>query len=272
MIKTNVSKVFPLADAPLVHCITNEVTCETVANALLYVGAKPIMASDPREFHELFQQTDSLLLNIGHLSEEREKSLTAAAKLANQRQKKTVVDLVGYGVSRTRDQVGRWLVAENPTVVKGNISELRNFCGLSSHARGVDGSELDQSEEALEELAQAMQQLVKTYPKTLFLATGRQDIVVEQKRIWRLSNGVPALDRFTGTGDIVGALIAALLGSGVEPATAAVTAVSYFNLCGEQAGDETGLAAFRQETLNQLSTLMESDWWTEVKGWEKQWT
>lgn len=271
MIKTNVSNKFPLKKAPLVHCITNEVTCETVANALLYVGAKPIMASDSREFAELFQQTDSLLLNIGHLSEERASSLIAASKLAQTVQKPTVVDLVGYGVSQVRNQVGRALVTENPTVVKGNISELRNFCGLSSHGRGVDGSELDQSDEAIEELSEALQRLATKYPKTTFLATGAQDIIVDQQHIWRLTNGVAELDRFTGTGDIVGALIAALLGSGVEAAEAVVSAVSYFNLCGEQAGDTLGLAAFRQETLNQLSVLMEKNWWTEMKGWEKQW-
>lgn len=272
MIKTNVSKGFPLENATLVHCITNEVTCETVANALLYVGAKPIMASDPREFEELFQQTDGLLLNIGHLSEERAVSLMAASKLANSVRKPTVVDLVGYGISRVRNQVGRSLVAENPTVVKGNISELRNFCGLSSQARGVDGSELDQSEEAIAELSEAMQKLAALYPKTTFLATGTQDIIVDQERIFHLMNGVSALDRFTGTGDVVGALIAALLGSGMKAIDAAVTAVSYFNLCGEQAGDTIGLAAFRQETLNQLSILMEGNWWTKVKGREMQWT
>lgn len=272
MMKIDGSKLLPLTEAPLIHCITNEVTCETVANALLYIGAKPIMACDPREFDDLFRQTDGLLLNIGHLSEERERSLVAAAKLANKVGKPTVVDLVGYGVSRTRDRIGRQLVEEKPTVVKGNISELRNFYGLPSHARGVDGSELDQSDPAIEELTNALQQLTKTYPKTTFLATGSQDIIVDQCRVWQLRNGVPALDRFTGTGDVVGALIAALLGTGAEASAAVVTAVSYFNSCGEQAGDENGLAAFRQATLNQLSILMEKEWWTEVKGEEKQWT
>lgn len=272
MIETNFSKVFPLKRAPLVHCITNEVTCETVANALLYVGAKPIMASDPREFAELFQQTDSLLLNIGHLSGKREASLVAASKLANNVQKPTVVDLVGYGVSCVRNQLARLLAAENPTVIKGNISELRNFCGLPSHARGVDGSELDQSEEAMTELSEAMKKLAVAYPKTTFLATGVQDMIVNQKYLWRLSNGVPALDRFTGTGDIVGALIAALLGSGVETADAVVSAVSYFNLCGEQVEEECGLTVFRQATLNQLSLLMETNWWDKVKGGQSQWT
>lgn len=272
MINLDISKIFPLTNSPLVHCLTNEVTCETMANALLYVGAKPIMAADQREFAELFRQTDSLLLNTGHLSEEREESLIAAAKLANETKKPTVVDLVGYGVSEIRNQVGRKLVAEQPTVVKGNISELRGLCGLSSHARGVDGSVLDQSTEALAELTEALQRLIKKYPQTIFLATGAQDIIVERNHIWRLTNGVSSLDRFTGTGDIVGALIAALLGDGVEPAAAVVAGVSYFNLCGEQAKAAVGLAAFRQETLNRLSLLMEEDWRTEVKGWETQWT
>lgn len=269
MIKTDISKVFPLLEAPLVHCITNEVTCETVANALLYIGAKPIMASDRREFDELFQQTDSLLLNIGHLSEEREESLVAAAKLANKSKKPTVVDLVGYGVSQTRNQVGQQLAAEQPTVIKGNSSELRHFCGLSSQARGVDSSALDQNPEALDELSEAMQALTKRYPKTIFLATGSQDLIVENGHQWRLTNGVASLDRFTGTGDIVGALIAALLGGGIEPIVAVIAAVSYFNRCGEQTEKTAGLAAFRQATLDQLSLLMEKNWWTEVRGWEK---
>lgn len=269
MKEIELDQVFPLKKAPLVHCITNEVTCETVANVLLYIGAKPIMASDVREFSELFQQTDSLLLNIGHLSEEREKSLLTAGRLAQDRQKPTVVDLVGYGVSKTRDRVGRLIVEANPTVVKGNISELRNFCGLASHARGVDGSVLDQSDEALEELIKAMQKLAADFPHTCFLATGSQDLVVDQKNVWRLKNGVEALDRFTGTGDIVGALIAALLGVDVQASDAVVGAVTYFNLCGELAGSKRGLAEFRQETLNQLSLLMEQEWMGGVKGWTR---
>ncbi|MHC0417544.1 hydroxyethylthiazole kinase, partial [Enterococcus faecalis] len=63
-------------------------------------------------------------------------------------------------------------------------------------------------------------------------------------------------------------LVAALLGEGNAPMTAAVAAVSYFNLCGEKAKTKSqGLADFRQNTLNQLSLLMkEKDWFEAVKG------
>jgi len=42
------TEVFPLKQASLVHCITNNVTIETMANALLYVNAQPILTSDLR--------------------------------------------------------------------------------------------------------------------------------------------------------------------------------------------------------------------------------
>lgn len=48
--------IFPLTTAPLIQCITNEITCESMANALLYIDAKPIMADDPRNFRSCFSK------------------------------------------------------------------------------------------------------------------------------------------------------------------------------------------------------------------------
>ncbi len=61
-----------------------------------------------------------------------------------------------------------------------------------------------------------MKRLTRRFPATTFLATGQTDLVVSAHGQWRLENGVLQLDRFTGTGDIVGALIAALLGVGSQ--------------------------------------------------------
>lgn len=52
--------IFPLTTAPLIQCITNEITCESMANALLYIDAKPIMADDPREFPQLISANQCL--------------------------------------------------------------------------------------------------------------------------------------------------------------------------------------------------------------------
>ena len=38
---------------PLIHCITNPISINDCANAVLAVGAKPIMAEHPREVSEI---------------------------------------------------------------------------------------------------------------------------------------------------------------------------------------------------------------------------
>ncbi|MBO0477808.1 hydroxyethylthiazole kinase [Vagococcus sp. DIV0080] len=262
-------KVFK--ESPLVHCVTNEITCESMANALLYVNSKPIMADDPREFQELFSQTDALLLNLGHLSPDREKQLMAASEYANQFNTPTVIDVVGVSVSSLRKKLAFELLKNKPQVVKGNTSEMKKFCGLSSHGRGVDGHVLDQGKESLQELAEALQELVKTYPDTSFLATGAVDVIVTGDKTYLLSNGVPELDKRTGTGDMVGAIIAALLGQGETVESSLVMAVSYFNICGELAkelgGSPIGMEDFNYHLMNELSLLHEQEnWWQSIKG------
>lgn len=259
----------PLTSSPLVQCITNEITVESMANALLYIDAKPVMADAVQEFPEFFAQNNALLLNLGHISPEREKSLLAAGSFAAETHTPTVVDLVGVSATQLRYELGHQLLANHPNVVKGNISEMRRFSGLKSTGRGVDGSQLDQSPAAFSELAEALKQLTRRFPATTFLATGQTDLVISAHGQWRLENGVLQLDRFTGTGDIVGALIAALLGVGLTNDAAVVIAVSYFNCCGEVAAAENtgGLASFRERTLDQLSLLAtHQDWIQKVKG------
>ncbi|GCF94380.1 hydroxyethylthiazole kinase [Enterococcus florum] len=263
-----VQPIFPLQKSPLVQCITNEITCESMANALLYIGAKPVMADDAREFPAFFQQTDSLLLNLGHISPQRENNILEAGRYARVKKKPTVVDLVGLAASPLRQEMAEKLLAYHPNVVKGNSSEMRALCQIESHGRGVDGSSLDQSEEAIHELVEALKKLTEEYPETTFLATGAIDVVVQKEQAVLLKNGVEELDCFTGTGDIVGAIVAALLGVGLPEWEAVVGGVSYFNCCGEKAKElvPAGLANFRQAVLNQLSLLMATDWYNDVKG------
>jgi len=261
-VQERIKKVFPLKTSPLVQCITNEITSETMANALLFIGAKPVMAEDIREFPAFFAQNDSLVLNLGQLSERKEQSLLEAAKWAENTNTPAVIDLVGVAATQLRLDLAQCLATFHPTVIKGNTSEMGVYCGLESIARGVDANHQEQSDTALLEMISAMRQKVRQYPDTVLLATGKYDVIVSYEETYLLDNGVPALERFTGTGDIVGALVAAVLGAKAGALTAAISAVSYFNLCGEIAEKQaTGLADFRQETMNQLSLVMKDTHW-----------
>ena len=53
--------------APLVHNITNFVVMQQTANALLAMGASPIMAHAEAELDELLAYSGALVLNIGTL-------------------------------------------------------------------------------------------------------------------------------------------------------------------------------------------------------------
>ena len=257
----------PLQTAPLIHCITNAISVETVANALLYIGAKPIMTEDIRAFNDLALQTNSLLLNLGNLSLDKEKSILAASKLAIGKEP-VVLDVVGIASAKSAMKVAKKIIADQPTIVRGNISEMRALCDLQTHGRGVDGSLLDQTDEELINLTTALKQLPQ---ESVYVATGTKDIVVARNNVWILSNGVPELDRFTGSGDTLSGLLAALLGEGASPEDAAIQAISYLNIAGETAKSKTvtsGIAEFRQLFLNELSLLgvEDSDWINKIKG------
>ena len=257
----------PLQTAPLIHCITNAISVETVANALLYIGAKPIMTEDIRAFNDLALQTNSLLLNLGSLSLDKEKSILAASKLAIGKEP-VVLDVVGIASAKSAMKVAKKIIADQPTIVRGNISEMRALCDLQTHGRGVDGSLLDQTDEELINLITALKQLPQ---ESIYVATGTKDIVVARNNVWVLSNGVPELDRFTGSGDTLSGLLAALLGEGASPEDAAIQAISYLNIAGETAKSKTvtsGIAEFRQLFLNELSLLgvEDSDWINKIRG------
>ena len=259
---------FPLTKSPLIQCLTNTVTVESVANALLYVGAAPVMADQEAEMAVFFDQNDGALLNIGSLSPEKIRNILLAARTADETDTPFVLDLVGVSASPLRNDLAQEISTSAPDVIKGNLSEMRTFCGLGSTGRGVDAGADDQSEAALVELGQVMQEWVSDHAGTTLLATGPVDVVADASGIYYLKNGVDNLGRFTGTGDIVGALITALLGAGQPVLDAVILEVSYFNLCGEKADVTTrGLADFRQETLNNLSLLLADDeWLTGIKG------
>ena len=55
--------------APVVHNITNYVVMNNTANALLALGASPVMAHAAEEVEEMVNIASSLVINIGTLSE-----------------------------------------------------------------------------------------------------------------------------------------------------------------------------------------------------------
>ncbi|MSP53445.1 MAG: hypothetical protein EXR81_04240 [Gammaproteobacteria bacterium] len=85
---------------PVIHNITNYVVMDFNANALLAIGAFPIMAHAEPELAELLAIVQVLVINIGTLDEQWIAAMHAAINLA--KNIPIILDPVGAGASKLR--------------------------------------------------------------------------------------------------------------------------------------------------------------------------
>jgi hydroxyethylthiazole kinase len=235
---------------PLIHNITNFVVMNYTANALLAMGASPVMAHAPNEVEDMVCLAGALVLNIGTLSEEWVDSMLKAGRKASGRNTPIVLDPVGSGATPFRTQSARRIIAETrPRVIRGNASEILSLRNADSRTRGVDSlHSVDQAADVAQALAGEMQ--------TVLAITGPVDLVTDGRRVARVSNGHPLMGRVTGTGCTATAVIGAFLAVDPDPLRAAATALAYFGLAGETAAQKASApGSFMIQMLDALYTI-----------------
>lgn len=87
---------------PIIHCITNQVTINDCANAILAIGGSPIMAYDEQEVEDIVSMSQALVINIGTLDHHCIQSMIKAGQMANRLHIPVVLDPVGVGASSLR--------------------------------------------------------------------------------------------------------------------------------------------------------------------------
>ncbi|MFA0502630.1 hydroxyethylthiazole kinase, partial [Vibrio sp. 10N.222.46.A1] len=92
---------------PLVVNITNYVVMNNTANALLAIGASPIMAHSQQELAEMMSFSGALVINIGTLDSVWTPRMCFAVEQANANNKVVVLDPVGCGASTLRTETSR---------------------------------------------------------------------------------------------------------------------------------------------------------------------
>lgn len=224
-------ELFPLIEEsnPLVQCITNRVTINDCANALLAVGASPVMA-DGKDAGEMAEMADALVLNIGSLKEGDEEPLFAAAKTATRRKIPIVLDPVGAGSTPARLAFTRKLLEDYPVcIIRGNWSEIRAVATGEGGTRGVD----------TEKTAQPSLDLLKDWAlnlKVILAVTGKEDWITDGKRWVSVQNGDARLQKITGTGCMSTSLCGATAAALKDHFWGAVMGVFLLSLAGERAG------------------------------------
>lgn len=194
------------AQAPLVHNITNYVVMNTTANALLAIGASPIMAHAIEEVEELVAISSSLVINMGTLSPQWVDAMILAAKEAKRKSIPFVFDPVGVGASSYRFSTAQKIISSaKPDVIRGNASEIMALAKITSKTKGVD------STQATEEAIDAAKLLSTSLNNTVVIS-GATDYIISQDRISQVNEGSPLMAKVTGMGctatSIIGACIA----------------------------------------------------------------
>ena len=247
---------------PLVHCITNYVTVNDVANIVLACGGSPIMADDIEEVEDITSICGALDINIGTLNQRTIASMVAAGKKANALGHPVVLDPVGAGASKLRTETTFSLLKEVKfQVIRGNISEMKTVALGSGTTKGVDADSSDAvTEENLSQSIGFAQELSKKTGAVIAI-TGAIDLVSDGERTYVIRNGHPMMSKITGTGCMLTGVVAAFCGANPEnllEATAA--AVAAMGLCGQLAYERVqaaqgGTGMLRSAIIDAMSRM-----------------
>jgi len=246
--------------SPLVHNITNLVVMNNTANALLAIGASPIMAHAHSEVEEMAGICQSLVVNIGTLDEYLVTAMLMAAKRANELQKPWLLDPVGAGATSYRNTVLSELLECNPTVIRGNASEILALAKANTTTtKGVDSTA--QSNEALE----AARFLHQQYGAVVCIS-GETDIIVAKDQTAYISNGNVLMTKVTGLGCSASAVIGAFIATVENTAEAVAAATALFSISGELAATYSkGPATLQVNLLDILHTITEEEFTATLK-------
>ena len=235
---------------PLIHNITNFVVMNYTANALLAMGASPVMAHAQNEVENMVSFAGALVLNIGTLTDDWIASMIKAGKRASKQKTPIILDPVGSGATPLRTSSAKKIIKEaNISVIRGNASEILSLRHEDSKTKGVDSiHSVDEAAETAKILAEELQ--------TTLAITGPVDLITDGKRVIRVSNGHPLMGYVTGTGCTATVTIGAFLAVDEDPLSATATALAFFGLAGEVAG-ETAKApgTFMIHMLDALYTI-----------------
>ena len=247
----------------LTHCITNSVTINDCANAVLAIGGSPFMAEDAEELEEVVTIADVLVINIGKLSKNQIESMNISAQTANKTNTPIILDPVGVGVTELRNKTTMNLIENyDITAIRGNISEIKAIAKLtgvlkeSNTAKGVNVNIDDIiTEENLKANGDLICELAKKL-NTVILASGPLDILSDGETTVVIDNGDDMMPLITGSGCMLSSIVGSCIG-GSNPFEGSLVAILAMNIAGEKArakvdANDEGTGSFRAYLIDYL--------------------
>ncbi|WP_303235820.1 hydroxyethylthiazole kinase [Methanosphaera cuniculi] len=248
---------------PLIDCITNYVTVNDCANAVLALGASPAMSTEELEAIEFTQISNAVVINMGSPLQINLTTMQMVALEAKKTNTPLILDPVAVGVTSLRNQTTQNLIKlATPDIIRGNMSEIKaigqlfNITQTDSKAKGVDVAEDDIiSNENVEENAYLVAKIAKKLETTIAVS-GVMDIITNGDEIYLVDNGNEVMSQITGTGCMLTCIMGAY-SSVANPLDAAIIATLSMTIAGDQARNkmikkDEGSASFRTYLIDEL--------------------
>jgi hydroxyethylthiazole kinase len=240
--------------SPVVHNITNYVVMNSTANALLALGASPVMAHAGEEVVAMVNIASALVINIGTLSREWVKSMFKAADRAVKRGIPVILDPVGAGATPYRTETAREFVkVVRPAIVRGNASEIMALFEDRAKTKGVD------STDASHDAVSAAEGISEAYGAAVCIS-GETDYIIGKDRTVKVGNGHPMMTRVTGMGCAATALCGAFAAVNPDCVKATAHAMAVMGIAGEMAAEKAdGPGSLEVRFLDTLYGLTRED-------------
>ncbi len=243
---------------PLVHNITNYVAMNIAANALLAIGASPLMSWCEEEMEEIVTEASGLVINTGCLDKVLVAGSRIAAATASRLGKPWVLDPVGAGASRFRAESTLALIRDfHPDIIRGNASEISFLAGKTGVAgvnevAGCSGKGADSTISSDSAVRMAMK--LATDAGCVVSMSGATDYVTDGARLIEIRGGSQMMTSVTAMGCTASALTGAFASVNPDLLEAAAETMQLMAICGEKAaGRSSGTGSFAVNFLDELS-------------------
>lgn len=210
---------------PRIHCLTNAVVQAYTAHALVALGAEPAMSSHPRDVLAMVRASDALLINLGMPDAQREAAIEVLAEALPGLTCPIVIDPVMVQRSPYRLELFERFAAYPRLIIKGNA----------------------------EEMAFLAQRIPAQATRVI---TGAEDRVETGGSTSTITGGNALMARFSGSGCMAGAVIAAFAAVEPDAGVAARAALTLLRVAAEDASARAmGPGTFMASLLDCLADL-----------------
>lgn len=186
-----------------------------MANTVISLGGSPVCADCSEEVKEVTEKAACLLLNMGTPNKDSLESMIRAGKTANKKGIPVILDPVGIGLSKFRQEIFLKLIKEiKVTCIRGNYGEVDYIYNLleggnlnsyneKNNLGGIDSGLTNFDLEKISFLSKRL--------SCILIATGKVDYIAGKGRLSKVLGGSPMLKTFTGSGCILDSIISVFL-------------------------------------------------------------